>query len=87
MYALAHTSPGAGNPGFSTIIEGPSGPGSAPKRRAGAACHGSAAIRRQAYAFRGAISAPAAACRASVSVSGNWRKEPPRIFADPVEAS
>ena len=53
--------PGAGNPGFSKIIEGPSGPGCAPRRRAGGACPGSAAIRRQAYPSRGVIVGPQAA--------------------------
>ena len=47
--------PGAGDPGFSKIIEGPSGPGCAPGRLAGGACHGSAAIRRQAYTARGGV--------------------------------
>ena len=61
LYALAHTSPERGDPGFSKIIEGPSGLGCASKRRAGCVCPGSAAIRRHAYSGMAGVSGPGCA--------------------------
>ena len=60
--------PGAGEPGFSKIIEGPSGFARAAGRLADSACPGSAAIRRQAYTARGGVSAPCVGAAGGLSV-------------------
>ena len=58
--------PGAGNPGFSKIIEGPSGLGYALRRRPVCMCHRSADSRRQAYTPRTGCSGRAAPIRAGI---------------------